>query len=144
MNMSPIQRLKKTWGKINKDKFEILEVCIGVVWEFPIKHHWFLIFLSHILYSFDQALKLHKMCASQNFFLKLEITNAAGISPWNTNITIMTCIFIVRWLGKKFRPNQVEFGQVCKCLTIYTEVSVFRRYLLMLCSVFTAPDESFQ
>lgn len=25
MNMSPIQRLKKTWGKINKDKFEILE-----------------------------------------------------------------------------------------------------------------------
>ena len=26
MNMSPIQRLKKTWGKVNKDKFEILEV----------------------------------------------------------------------------------------------------------------------
>ena len=26
--MSPIQRLKKTWGKVNKDKFEILEVRI--------------------------------------------------------------------------------------------------------------------
>jgi len=25
MNMNPIQRLKKTWGKVNKDKFDILE-----------------------------------------------------------------------------------------------------------------------
>lgn len=26
MNMSPVSRLKKTWGKVNTDKFEILEV----------------------------------------------------------------------------------------------------------------------
>lgn len=26
MNMSPVARLKKTWNKVNTDKFEILEV----------------------------------------------------------------------------------------------------------------------
>lgn len=26
MNMSPVSRLKKTWNKVNTDKFEILEV----------------------------------------------------------------------------------------------------------------------
>lgn len=26
MNMSPVARLKKTWSKVNTDKFEILEV----------------------------------------------------------------------------------------------------------------------
>ncbi len=28
INMNPIQRLKKTWHKINKDKFDILEVRV--------------------------------------------------------------------------------------------------------------------
>jgi hypothetical protein len=28
LNMSPIQRLKKTWEKVNKEKFQILEVGI--------------------------------------------------------------------------------------------------------------------
>lgn len=32
MNMSPVSRLKKTWGKIKSAKFDILEVCISSCW----------------------------------------------------------------------------------------------------------------
>lgn len=35
MNMSPVARLKKTWSKVNTDKFEILEV------RRPWKSHFF-------------------------------------------------------------------------------------------------------
>lgn len=32
MNLSPVSRLKKTWGKVNTDKFEILEVRCFTAW----------------------------------------------------------------------------------------------------------------
>lgn len=70
MNMNPVSRLKKTWGKVNTDKFEILEVRDGVtknarnMWDFCILN---CIFVAFVTEQFSLSWQ-HQMDPSNNFY----------------------------------------------------------------------------